>query len=261
MPHDVKAVHPSGKLEISFREDEHLYTDSYGVEYTSVTTLIHEAFPAFDAAAAAEKKSLKTGIPAEQYIEEWKAYGEMCAERGTRTHENCENQILGKYDALHTPVDEDERLRFRAAWYEVEELKNIYAEIKPEFLVFSPRFRVAGSIDMFCRKAGNRYALGDWKFVKELRRKSFGGRNGISKATELIPDCNFFHYALQLNIYWMMLQIEGYVPAGSEVELFLKKYNFERKCFEHVNLPILPVPALMLLAYNVTSDNLDFCPF
>lgn len=261
MPHDVKAMHPSGKLEITFKEEPHLYVDDWGVEYTSVTTLVHRAFPGFDAASAAEKKSLKTGIPAEKYIEEWARYGETCAAQGTRTHENCEQQFLGKFNEMHSPVDDDERARFRAAWYEVEEIKERY-EVEPEKLVFSPRFRVAGSIDMFCRSsAGSGYAIGDWKFVKKLRREAFGNKRGTALATGIFPDCNYFHYALQLNIYRMILMVEGYIPYGAPVELFLKKYDLEKRSFDHVQLPLYPLEALLLLAYNATGDNLEYVPF
>ena len=261
MPHDVKAMHPSGRLGITFEEEPHLYTDDWGTEYTSVTTLVHKAFPEFDAAAAAERKSMKTGIPAEKYIEDWAKYGEECAELGTRTHENCERHFLGNFDGMHSPADDDERARFRAAWYEVEAIKDRY-EVEPEKLVFSPRFRVAGSIDMFCRaRTGSGYAIGDWKFIKKLRREAFGGKRGTTLATGIFPDCNFFHYALQLNIYRMILMVEGYIPYGAPVDLFLKKYDFEKRAFEHVQLPLYPLEALMLMSYNVTSDNLENIPF
>jgi len=46
MSEEKIATHPSGK-EIIFREEEHTYTCE-GIQYTSVTTLIHACFPEFD---------------------------------------------------------------------------------------------------------------------------------------------------------------------------------------------------------------------
>lgn len=261
MPNSTKAKHPSQKLDITFTEEDHSYIDTYDAEYISVTTLIHKAFPAFDGAAAAQKKSARTGIPAEQYLQEWDRIRDTAAENGTRTHENCERQILGRYDEMHQPKDDEERMRFRAAWYAVEDLRSKYRKIEPEKLVFSPRFLVAGSIDLLCQIDEMNYEIGDWKFVKTINYNAFGNRTGIHPATVGLPDCNFYHYALQLNIYKMILKIEGYIPMQAKVTHFLKRYNSETHTFEQVNLPDLSLQAMMLLAWNVTNDNLENIPF
>lgn len=122
MPGDTKAKHPRG-LGITFTEEDHSYVDEYGVEYTSGTTLVHRGFEEFDAQRAAEAKSAKTGVPASEYLREWDAKREEASRNGTRMHENCENQILGRYDKLHAPQDDAERVEFRAAWGEVERIR------------------------------------------------------------------------------------------------------------------------------------------
>ena len=261
MPGDNSAIHPSGKVKINFSEFDHVYIDDFGLEYTSGTKLLHRAFAPFDAAAAAAAKSRKTGRPAEEFIQEWKQFGEECAAAGTRTHENCEHQILMQYDKLHTPADEAERIRFCAAWQEVEKLQQIYCRIEPEKLVFTPRFLVAGSIDMFCTVDQMHYAIGDWKFVRKLPKEAFSGRTGIDRATAYIPDAKFWHYALQLNIYRMILKIEGYIPMTAKVDMFLKHYDFANGTFQHVDIPELSTEALLLIAENVTEDGLTRIPF
>ena len=261
MPSTASAFHPSGKVRIDFSEEDHVYMDSFGLEYTSGTRLLHGAFAPFDAAGVAAAKSLKTGKPAAEYILEWKKFGEECAAAGTRTHENCENQILGRFDKLHTPIDEAERRRFCAAWSEVEDLQKNYCRIEPEKLVFSPRFLVAGSIDMFCTVDQMHYAIGDWKFVRKLPKEAFSGRTGIDRATAHIPDAKFWHYALQLNIYRMILKIEGYIPMTAKVDMFLKHYDFANGTFQHVDIPELSTEALLLIAENVTEDGLTRIPF
>lgn len=261
MPNSTKAMHPTGKLDITFTEDDHSYIDGNGIDYISATTLVHSAFPKFDGAAAAAKKSARTGIPAEQYLREWEEIGATASDNGTRTHENCERQILGRFNEMHQPRDEEERRRFRAAWYCVEDLRPRYRKIEPEKLVFSPRFRVAGSIDLFCQIDDMHYDLGDYKFVKAINYRAYGNRTGIHPATVSMPDCNFYHYALQLNLYKMILKVEGYIPMQADVRHFLKRYNLETGQFEHIDLPDFSLHAMMLMAYNVTDESLDYIPF
>lgn len=261
MPNSTTTRHPSGRLDMTFTEYDHSYIDSFRTEYTSVTTLVHAAFPAFDGPAAAAKKSARTGVPAEQYLREWDGIRDAASEEGTRTHENCERQILGRFSEMHQPKDDEERLRFRAAWYAVESLKATYRKIEPEKLVFSPRFLAAGSIDLLCRIDDMHYDIGDWKFVKAIRRQAFGNRTGIHPATVGLSDCNFYHYALQLNLYKMILKIEGYIPMSAEVRHFLMRYNRESRTFERIDLPDLSLNAMMLLAWNVTNDGLEEIPF
>ena len=170
MPSDTTSIHPSGKLKITFQELGHVYTDSFSVEYTSATTLVHSAFEPFDAEKTAAAKSARTGIPAEQYIQEWDRNRDDASSAGTRLHENCERQILGRFQDMHRTADDAERLEFRAAWNEVEKIKAArFLALEPEKLIFSPRFRVAGSIDLLVKKAPKHYLIIDWKRVKEIR--------------------------------------------------------------------------------------------
>ncbi len=262
MPGDTKAKHPQG-LEIVFTESDHLYVDEYSVEYTSATTLVHRGFEAFDAEATAARKSAKTGVPAEVYIREWDAIREDASENGTRMHENCERQILGRYEDMHQPNDEAERLEFRAIWNEVEKIRSGgFRKLEPEKIIFSPRFRVAGSIDLLCTRGAGQYFILDWKRVKEIRYEGFRGKKGTHNvATCHLPDCNFIHYSLQLSIYEQILKTEGYIEPDATVGKWLNVYNRKTGCIEHIQCRELAREALLLMAWNVTSDGLDDVPF
>lgn len=262
MPGDTKANHPKG-LGITFTESDHSYIDEYGVEYTSGTTLVHHGFEKFDAKAAAERKSAKTGVPAEEYLREWDAVREAASGNGTRMHENCEYQILGHYDRMHQPKDESERQEFRAAWNEVEKIRSGgFRKLEPEKIIFSPRFRVAGSIDLLCTRGAGQYLILDWKRVKEIRYEGFRGKKGTHNvATCHLPDCNFIHYSLQLSIYEQILKTEGYIEPDATVGKWLNVYNRKTGCIEHIQCRELAREALLLMAWNVTSDGLDDVPF
>lgn len=255
MPNSTTAIHPSGKLSITFTEEGHEYNDSYDRIYCSVTTLIHRNFPPFNAPAAAAAKSAKTGIPAEQYIADWQATANRATADGTRAHENCERQILGRFTEMHQPRDDAERLRFRAAWNAVEQLRAAYTRLEPEKLVFSPRFGLAGSIDCLAYAADGTFAIYDWKFIRELKTAAFGGRTGITYATQDIPDCNFYHYALQLNIYEQILKIEGYIDQSATVAKFLNVYDAGSHAFQTHQLPNMERTVFMLLAFKAAGDD------
>lgn len=261
MPNSKYVRHPSGKLGIFFTEDNHLYVDDFGFEYTSSTTLVHSAFEAFNPAKAAAAKAARTGVPAEHYLKEWQTCGQESARLGTRTHENCERQILGMYSNMHQPENHEEQARFRAAWFEVERLKTLYLRLEPEKLIFSPRFRIAGSIDLLGLRHDGSYSIIDWKFIKELKMTAFRNKTGVHFATRHLPDCNFYHYALQTNIYDQILRVEGYIPAMAAVDKWLAVYDFIRHKFDFVKMPELQHEALLLMAFQITSDNLDFVPF
>lgn len=259
MPNNKRARHPSG-LGIEFIEDGHTYTDDFGVAYTSGTTLIHNAFEAFDAKKVAAAKSARTGVPADSYIQQWMEAGEEAANSGTRLHENCERQILGRFNEMHKPENNEEQLKFRTAWHEVERIKTAFAGLEPEKIIFSPRFRISGSIDLLAKKNDQHYVIVDWKVVKQIKMEGFRGKKGIHIATAGIPDCNFYHYALQLSTYEQILKSEGYIPATAQVDRWLNVYRPEGR-FDYVQLPDLGREAIILMAFNATIDGIDDIPF
>ena len=255
MPGNATAVHPSG-LKLVFNEADHTYIDEVGRDYTSVTTLIHSAFPKFDGEKIAAAKSAKTGVPATQYLAEWEANRNKAANDGTRAHENCEYQFLEQYDRMHKPVDGLERARFSAGWNEVDKLKSSLTNIQPETIVFSPRFRIAGSIDVLGYSPDS-YLIGDWKFVKELKRQGFKGERGIIYPTRSLQHCNLMHYSLQLSIYELLLKIEGYIPLDANFDRWLFIYDRKRQEFDYEPIPFMEREAALLLAYHVTEGASD----
>ena len=261
MPNDKTAPHPSGQLNITFQELGHLYTDSLDNEYTSSTELVHSAFEPFDAEKTAAAKSARTGIPAQQYIQEWDRIRDEASDNGTHLHENCERQILGRFSEMHRPADDAERLEFRAAWNEVEKIKSAgFLSLEPEKLIFSPRFRVAGSIDLLVKKAPAHYLILDWKRVKAIKYSGFRNRTGTHPATMHLQDCNFIHYSLQLSIYEQILRLERYIEPFAKVEKWLNVYR-PGGTFDHVQCADLPYESLLLMACNSTAPNLEFIPF
>jgi len=70
----------------------------------------------------------------------------------------------------------------------------------------------------------------DWKRCKKIYTSAFGGKKGRGPCRD-VPDCNLYHYYLQINTYWFMLEqstkyrvaygaIVGFHPKQSNYELY-----------------------------------------
>jgi ATP-dependent exoDNAse (exonuclease V) beta subunit len=71
--------------------------------------------------------------------------------------------------------------------------------------VFTEDFKVAGSIDIIFEGSENgKIKVYDWKNSKEIKTD-----NRYEKGKEPLqhlPNCNFYHYSLQLNLYKWILE-------------------------------------------------------
>jgi len=72
-------------------------------------------------------------------------------------------------------------------------------------MVFSETLRLTGSIDMQYRRADGTIVIADWKRSKGVTKTAYGGKRGTFPMAHL-PDSNFFHYALQQNLYRTFLE-------------------------------------------------------
>jgi len=75
---------------------------------------------------------------------------------------------------------------------------------RTEWLVFDPEHKVAGSIDMVYLKPDGTLAIYDWKRIEEVKTEN-RFQSGLGPVSHL-PDTNYWHYSLQLNVYRYILQ-------------------------------------------------------
>lgn len=83
------------QVHLTFKEDGHKYTDSFGNEYKSATTLLHEYKPHFDKDYWLKKKAKELGISPKRLEEQWQQITKEACERGTNTHNGLEDGIKG----------------------------------------------------------------------------------------------------------------------------------------------------------------------
>ena len=228
MPGNCIAIHPNKKVKIFFTEKDHSYIDSNNKRYISVTTLISKAFPIFESEIIAEKCAKRDGLTTEEVLNKWEEKRVAAANNGTRLHENCENYILGNLNKMLDPKDINEKIRFDAALRIIKNIKEKYKpkSLEPEKLVFSPDFGIAGSIDLLVKISELKYIIFDWKVLsKDLSKVGYNNKTGCILPTLDIQDSNYWHYALQLQIYENILKAENYINQKAEVIRCLLVWN------------------------------------
>ncbi len=230
----VKHKHPRDD-RISFHEETHTYTiDGTKEGWTSCTTFIHTFFDHFDADAVIAKmmkgkkwpESKYFGMTAEEIKAQWAASAEEASTAGTRMHLDIEQyynaEPVGNMAADgFTPNPSTEWDYFQA--YERKwRIPNGFEPYRTEWLVFKEDIKLAGSIDMVYSKPDGTYAIYDWKRAKDMKFENSwqSGKEPVSH----LPDTNYWHYSLQLNIYRAVLE-ELYDKRISEMALVVLHPN------------------------------------
>jgi len=206
----IQNKHPRDE-HISFEEKDHIYTiHGKRGEYTSVTTWNHSHFAHFDADKIIEKmKKGKNwdnpltnkyyGMTDEQIKQAWDDNRDQAANAGTKMHADIEhfyNQI---------PID-NTSIEFQFFGQFVKD----YPELIPyrtEWMIYCEEIKLSGSVDMVFQNPDGTLLIYDWKRCKEIKYEDeFNNTSSITECIRHVPDTNFWHYALQLNTYKMILE-------------------------------------------------------
>ena len=83
---------------------------------------------------------------------------------------------------------------------------------RTELSVFHCGLRLAGQIDLLCLDAIGAFAVVDWKRCKQIR---YDACQPMKEPLGHLPDCNFYTYSLQLNLYAYILSTEYGMPVNS----------------------------------------------
>ena len=178
-----------------FDEGPHKYTDTYGNEYISVTTIIGNYSPKFDKDYWLHKKARELGITEKELAKRWQDITDEACTRGSHTHNGLEDGIKGssmfkdaiKYlNQIETgrcitvadipnlkarPLDIE---KFKEAtnnkYPKIYEVFDFYITrgytIYSEIGVFLPNLLISGTIDVLAIKS-DRFVILDWKTNKD----------------------------------------------------------------------------------------------
>lgn len=81
------------EVHLIFKEDGHKYNDTFGNEYKSATTLLHDYAPKFDKDYWLKKKAKELHMSESRLAKQWQDITDEACERGTKTHNGLEDGI------------------------------------------------------------------------------------------------------------------------------------------------------------------------
>ena len=204
------------------------------------------------------------GKTAEEIEEMWSKAGRDAAAKGTEMHYKIEcfyNDVdTAETDTADTAADNNSRrCSPDTPTKELQYFKNFHNEhvageqatLRPyrtEWTVYHEEARIAGSIDMVYEVTDHpttdtttdtdppALAIYDWKRCREIVKTNRGNKFATHPAIEHIPDTNYWHYALQLNIYKYILQSKY---DKTVTDLYIIVLHPEAKNYQRIKLPDL----------------------
>ncbi len=226
---------------ITFEEGPHIYTvcGERGT-YTSVTTWNHRHFDHFDADGIisnilrSRRMSDPTykyyGMSAKQIKDSWDKNRDSAASAGTNMHYDIEcyfNQSPNE----NTSLEYEYFLRF----------VRDFPELKPyrtEWMVYYEEYKISGSIDMIFENPDGTLQIYDWKRCKEIEYDSNFGKYAKTPCIAHLPDTNFWHYSLQLNMYKVILE-HKYGKKITGMYLICLHPDSAFKTYDRIEVPVL----------------------
>lgn len=203
------AYDPKGN-KIEFEAKWHSYYVN-GKKYTSATTLLKDFFPKFDREGISERYAKKHGMTQEAVLEMWEKKGEKSRNFGNLVHEYVDRKLKSKPTMV--PIDEKQKAYFKSVDECLDKLFQRYELIESEKIIFSVTHQISGTVDLVFRdKSNGDIVILDWKTGEKLETYNSWGETGLN-GLEHLDHCNYMHYALQLNLYRYILEVEKYFDA------------------------------------------------
>lgn len=189
-----------------------IHGDAY---YKGVTSYVASLFHEFDADAVIDKmmaspkwsQSPYFGMTKEEIKKTWEDKGKKASEDGTKMHYGIEcfynEEDITEDTDFQDVLSSEEYQQFLAFQKTIVEPSGL-KPFRTEWLVYHEEIKFKGIIDMVYENEDGSLSIYDWKRVKDLTK-----HNRWQSAKEPIthiPDSNYWHYCLQLNIYKRMLE-------------------------------------------------------
>lgn len=191
---------------VNFNVEKHEYTTLDNKKLVGVNELIHLYREPFDEdGQLLIRCAQKKGISPEELRKQWDQKRDDSCVRGHNLHEEIEYYILNR------KIKKDGQ--FIDAVKQIKKYK-FKGKLIPEVVIWSPKYGLAGTVDLLDVYGDYQVDIGDWKQNAEIKQKSFYTR-GSGYQMMLWPlshlmDCNFIHYSLQLSLYELILEEYGY---------------------------------------------------
>lgn len=250
----TRNAHPRD-TRIHFDEGPHIYTiEGDDAKYTSVTTWNHSHFEHFNAEAVIEKivngKNWKDpkykyyGMSREEIMKLWDDKRDRASLAGTMMHQDIEYFYNGA-DVSNNSIEFQYFHRFLADFPELKPFRT-------EWNVFHEELKLSGSIDMIFENPDGTLQIYDWKRVEEIRNEPDFGKYAKTKCIQHLPDTNFWHYALQLNVYKMILETK-YDKKITDMYLVCLHPDNQYKSYQRIQIPVLEKEMKELVEFRLSQ--------
>ena len=199
--------------DIMFEESSHSYTDSEFTKYTSATTWVQNFVPQVDWDLMAERVARKQGKTKQEIIDLWDYKKNYACDLGTEIHSVMENlwqkknyTLNNKLVEKYPEIEEDFRNRRILSIDLYGKLKNAYAPVATELIVYDKELKLCGTLDFLgLRLKDNTYTIMDWKTSKKIEKENKFGKI-MKQPFADYDNCNFVEYSLQLSLYKYILE-------------------------------------------------------
>jgi ATP-dependent exoDNAse (exonuclease V) beta subunit len=249
-------AHPRDQF-IEFDEGPHIYTVHGEQGYTSVTTFVHHQFPSFDSDSIINtilrSKRHQTDptykyyqMTKEQIEQQWEENRNQAAQAGTKMHYDIECY----FNNIH---NDNQSIEFQYFQNFVKD----FPELKPyrtEWMVYYEEYKLSGSIDMIFENPDGTLQIYDWKRCKSIEYEAFKNQTATTPCISTMPDSNFWHYTLQLNMYKTILE-EKYDKQVTGLYLVCLHPDNPYKTYDRIKVPFLNEKVQELLSYWKTTHH------
>ncbi len=202
---------------ITFDPGPHKYYTDKVKDFTSVSGFIHHFFTPFDRDGISKRVAEREQVEQEVILRRWDLSGEVACAFGTVVHNACENLLLDQeYPAPEGQKQED---YINTAKEYISRLKEHFDIVSPEIITWDDTLKLCGTADILVKhKVTGQYSILDWKTNKQIRTDNRYNKFGIGLAGD-IPDNNYNHYKIQLNVYKYLLILQGVIPADTKMSI------------------------------------------
>ena len=260
--------HPRDKY-ILLEPIEHIYTITdpgyKGNGVVSVTTWNKQHFEEFNADKVIKNMRFKPswnrsnkywGMKHEVIKAQWKKNGDEARNAGIELHGYIEmfmnnpalsypytHKDLLEYHYMTTGAKEDiykvggDTTNPDHPWNHFLRYLQDLPNLKPyrtEWIVYHEEYNLAGSIDMIHENVDGTIVLTDWKSVKEFNKSNIYKKFSKTKSIKHIPDCKYWQYVFQLNIYKIILE-EKYNKVVTN--MYLVRLHSDANSYELLEVP------------------------
>ena len=212
---------------IVFDPVKHAYTNSFtGDSYTSVTTLLGQFKPEFDADKFSRIVAERKGISQQDVLNEWKTNNKAAQDYGTQLHKTIE-------EYAKTGIFEDKDKDIIEAYREIGNY-TVKDGALFETCVYNHEHKIAGTADIILPN-GPYFDVYDFKTNKKFNYFSKYEKYMLGPVSHL-PDCEYSSYCLQLSLY----AYNYHIMTGRKVRcLKILYWDRDEKKFEVIPMPFL----------------------